>query len=649
MNFRLRRGFLPLSACAVLLCAATPVLAQAPAPASRLTPEQAISLRRLSDLQWSPDGTRLAFTVAEPPSGTERRSHIWIYETATRQARQFTASAKADHDPRWSPDGRQLAFLSNRDEGVRIYLMPLDGGEARALTDAKHHIDSFEWAADGRHLACIGSEPKSDADETREKDKDDARVVDRDDKPARLWLADAASGELRRVIGAPWKIEEAQWLPGSAELVVVATDRPEVEQPTSRIFRVRADDGVMHPVAAPGGPFGRVRVAPDGASVAFVGSRRDGPAPHDLYVQPLDGSPARNLTAVSVDWPIADYAWRHDGTLMVLGQDGFRDGFWTMAADGRATGHTAPGMAVSDVALSPSGELWFVGENSSKPPELWQSAEGKTAEVRSTINAGLAAAPLTAATFVRYQGADGRTIEAGLLQPAGTPSGPRPTVVLVHGGPTGAWRDQFEPWGQLLASAGYVVFYPNIRGSSGYGFEFLASNRADWGGGDFRDVMAGVDDLVARHIADPARLGIGGWSYGGYMASWAITQTTRFKAAITGAGMSDLAAEFGTEDNPAYDEWFWGLPYERPEGFRKFSPLTYVAQARTPTLILQGEADVVDPVGQSQALYRALKHYGVETELVLYPREGHGLREERHLLDRLRRVVAWYDKHLQTP
>ena len=266
--------------------------------------------------------------------------------------------------------------------------------------------------------------------------------------------------------------------------------------------------------------------------------------------------------------------------------------------------------------------------------------------MRSTINASLAGAPLIAETFVHYQ-SEGRTIEAGVLAPATPATGPRPTVVLVHGGPTGAWEDEFEPWGQLLASAGYVVFYPNIRGSDGYGFEFLASNRADWGGGDYRDLMAGVDDLVARHVSDAARLGIGGWSYGGYMASWAITQTTRFKAAITGAGMSDLATEFGTERDPAYDEWFWGLPYERPEGFRKGSPLTYVSHARTPTLILQGEADVVDPMGQSQALYRALKHYGVETELVLYPREGHGLREERHLLDRLRRVVAWYDAHLQ--
>jgi dipeptidyl aminopeptidase/acylaminoacyl peptidase len=172
-------------------------------------------------------------------------------------------------------------------------------------------------------------------------------------------------------------------------------------------------------------------------------------------------------------------------------------------------------------------------------------------------------------------------------------------------------------------------------------------NRADWGGGDFKDLMAGVDFLIARGIADPDRLGIAGWSYGGYMASWAITQTNRFKAAITGAGLSDLASEFGTEDGSSYDEWFFGTPYEKPQGFVNSSPITFVKHARTPTLILQGEADVTDPIGQSQQLYRGLKRYGVETEFVLYPREGHGFREEKHQLDVLNRIVNWFEAHLK--
>ncbi len=262
----------------------------------------------------------------------------------------------------------------------------------------------------------------------------------------------------------------------------------------------------------------------------------------------------------------------------------------------------------------------------------------------SQVNAGWANLPSVAPEIVRYKSADGVDVEAALLllHQAGRSLPARlPAVVLVHGGPTGRWSDSYEAWGQLLAARGYVVLYPNVRGSIGYGHRFVEMNRADWGGGDFKDVMAGADYLVARGIADPDRLGIGGWSYGGYMAAWAVTQTHRFKAAVSGAPVIDMASEFGTESGSAYDEWFYGTPYEKPDGFIKSSPMTFVKNARTPTLLLQGEDDTTDPIGQSQQFYRGLKRYGVEAELVVYPREPHGLREEKHLLDRLNRVIAW--------
>jgi dipeptidyl aminopeptidase/acylaminoacyl peptidase len=219
-------------------------------------------------------------------------------------------------------------------------------------------------------------------------------------------------------------------------------------------------------------------------------------------------------------------------------------------------------------------------------------------------------------------------------------------VVLVHGGPAGVWTNRFDALTQLLVSRGYTVMQPNIRGSSGYGQKFLASNRGDWGGGDYKDVIAGVDDLIRRKIADPDRLAIAGWSYGGYMAEWAITQTTRFKAAISGAGMADLATEFGTEASPEGDEWYYGTPYENLAGFQRSSPIVYIKNAMTPTLILQGEADTTDPVSQSQMLYRGLKRYNVPSEFVVYPREPHGLRERFHITDRYRRSLEWIEKYL---
>ena len=298
-----------------------------------------------------------------------------------------------------------------------------------------------------------------------------------------------------------------------------------------------------------------------------------------------------------------------------------------------------------------------MGGSTTQPDELylWKyEGERRLPEKVSNFNDVITHLPLSKLLLVKFKSFDGKEIEGGLMLPPSSVGNTNtnakanlPTVLLIHGGPTGRWEDGYNNWAQALASAGYAVFMPNIRGSSGYGFEFINVNRADWGGGDFKDVMAAADYLVAQGIADPKRLGIAGWSYGGYMSAWAVTQTDRFRAAVSGAGMFDLATEFGTEDHPSYDEWFWGLPWEKPEGFRKSSPQSYVKNAKTPTLILQGEADTVDPLGQSTALYRALKRYGVDTELVIYPREPHGLQEEKHLTDRPRRLVEWFDRHMK--
>jgi dipeptidyl aminopeptidase/acylaminoacyl peptidase len=276
---------------------------------------------------------------------------------------------------------------------------------------------------------------------------------------------------------------------------------------------------------------------------------------------------------------------------------------------------------------------------------------GGHAERVTKINDDLRKASLVKPEIYRYVSFDKTEIEAALYRPTGQAKDARaPLVVLIHGGPTGRWADAYWSlgWMQLLSSRGYAVFCPNVRGSIGYGWSFLVKNRGDWGGEDFKDVMAGVDDLIARGVADPNRLGIGGWSYGGFMSAWAITQTPRFKAAVVGAGMSDLASEFGTEslDSAQYDQWFYGVPYEKAEGFIKSSPITHLRNARTATLILHPENDLIDPIGQAQQLHRGLKHFGVECELVIYPREGHGPQEEKHLLDINRRMLGWFETHL---
>ncbi len=304
------------------------------------------------------------------------------------------------------------------------------------------------------------------------------------------------------------------------------------------------------------------------------------------------------------------------------------------------------------IAVSSGGEIAYVAQNGVTPPEvwIWNPKGGAAAKQVSHVNDAWKQFKLATPEYYKYKSFDGMEIEAALLRPVGGPGADAktklPLIALIHGGPTGRWSDAIDTWGQLLAARGYAVFYPNIRGSVGYGQKFVETNKADWGGGDYKDVMAGVKDLVDRGIADGGRLGIGGWSYGGYMAEWAITQTNEFKVAVSGAGMANLISEFGMEDHPAGDEWFFGTPWETPEKFLNSSPFLHFKDAKTPTLILQGDADTIDPLGQSEELYRGLKRYGVETELVVYPREPHGFHEEKHLVDRLNRILSWFDKYL---
>jgi dipeptidyl aminopeptidase/acylaminoacyl peptidase len=645
---------LALAATWLTLAALPALAAETPAPSpGPLSAEQALARWQLGQLRASPGGERVALTVTEPPSGERAKRHVWVLDVKTHGVRQFTNSAKSDWSPRWSPAGGWLAFLSNRGEHTELWRMALDGGEAVRVADLKTDVQGFEWSPDGRQIAVIASEPKPEAEEKREKEKDDARVVDVDDHPACLWRVDVESGKVERLTSPPWRIAEVQWAPAGDRLYVVATDRPAFDQFTDRIFAVDAKSGKMDPLATPRGPFGSLRISPDGRALAYVGSRNDGPSPHDLFLQPLDGSAARNLTGAGLDRPIIDFAFRDASHLLALVEVGFGSRFYGISLGAPANLpkiEPQPELATpsEDFDLLPDGGLALIAERTAEPAEVWLAASGHAPEKVTKLNESAAALPVIAPESARYASFDGKEIEGEILKPASWTAGRRlPLVVLVHGGPTGAWRDRFESWGQLLAARGFVVFYPNPRGSSGYGNAFLESNRADWGGGDFKDIMAGVDALVKRGLADPDRLGIGGWSYGGYMSAWAITQTPRFKAAVAGAGLSDLASEFGTEQGSAYDEWFYGLPYEHLDRFQKSSPITHIKNAKTPTLILQGEADTTDPVGQSQQLYHALKRYGVTAELVLYPREGHGLREEKHLLDRLNRLVAWYEKYLK--
>jgi len=617
-----------------------------------LTPEALLGLRHLSGLEFSPDGQRVALVVAEPSKGDQRSSHIWLFETSSGSFRQLTFSEKSESSPKWSPDGKLLAFLSSRDANQQVYLLSMSGGEPAPLTKGKRSISHFAWSPDSQAISFLAPDGKTEAEEKKEKDKDDAHVADKEDKHARLWLINLQDKSEHALTPANFSVSDQAWFPNGNSLVIIATDHPESDRNTERIFLVSTSgsdtSAAMKQLLAPRGPFRDLDISPAGNTVSFIGSREDGPSPHDLWLLPPGMPAAKNLTASNLDRPVFGYRWNKDGSVVLLAADGFTRKLIRFSPSGVREELALPEIMSSSFALSSNGSMALVAESATEPQELLLAAAGQLPKKFPNFNKAFDAFSVAKPEIYKYKSFDGLEIEAALLKPAGSDGKSRlPLIALIHGGPTGAWESSIEPWGQLLVARGYAVFYSNIRGSVGYGEKFLESNRADWGGGDFKDVMAGVDDLIAKGIANPDRLGIGGWSYGGYMAEWAITQTTLFKAAVSGAGMANLVSEYGTEQHPSYDEWFWNVPYEKPEGFLNSSPFVYLKNAKTPTLILQGDADTVDPLGQSQELYRGLKRYGVETELVVYPREPHGFYEEKHLLDRLNRIVAWYDAHLK--
>jgi dipeptidyl aminopeptidase/acylaminoacyl peptidase len=605
-----------------------------------LTPEQSVQIRQLSDLRFSPDGSRLAFTVTEPVTGRRAESHVWIFEPGSGRLTQWTHSAKSERMPRWSPDGRTLAFLSDREDNNQIWMTPTAGGEAVRLTTGKHAIQSFHWSRDGRSIAFLASDQKSPEQEKREKDLDDASVADSHSQLSRVWILDVAGKGARQLTSGSWHVADLDWFPDNSRLAVIATDRPADDRRTDKLYSLSVADGKMEMILEPSGPFRGIQVSPDGKQIAYVASPEDGPAAHDLFVLPLDTRTPHNLSHV-IDRPVQSFEWRGPLDIGTLFNDGFRTNFRvlgerpsTLAADAN--------LDIAAVALDPQGRAVTVQESATSPAELhWNGA------AVSHFNDTLRSLSLAQPEFYRYKSFDGTEIEAALYRGADAiPNRPQPLVLLIHGGPAGNWRNRFDGLTQLLTAHGYAVVQPNIRGSVAYGQKFLTSNRGDWGGGDYKDAMAGVDDLIRRGVADPDRLAIAGWSYGGYMAEWAITQTNRFKAAASGAGMADLATEFGTESHSSGDEWYYGIPYENLAGFQKSSPIVYIRNAKTPTLILQGEADTTDPLSQSQMLYRGLKRYNVPTELVVYPREPHGFREEKHIIDRDRRIVEWIAKYL---
>jgi dipeptidyl aminopeptidase/acylaminoacyl peptidase len=648
--------------------------------AGSLTFEDIMRMRRVADAAISPDGAWVLYTVRQweassrEPDRRELRSHVWrVSANGEGVARPLTFDEAGATSPAWSPDGRYVSFLSRRGDGeerrAQIWIMRTDGGEAIRLTDVKDRegVMSYAWSPDGTRIAYVAREPETADAEARNKRGDDRRVYEGDFRMSHVWVVDVASQTAKRVTeGSAFAIRgDVSWAPDAGRVTFAAAPTPMLRDDRTDVYIAAIVDRRLEKITTTVGADSSPRWSPDGATIAFltdpgfVKPGPDGLGTNDPRQARLALYDVRRKTVIDAFDPRFDIepraiAWTPDSrrVLFTAGRGVYNEVYAYEPASKRYTQVTS-GRVITLGTMSRHGEsAAFVMESSTQPPDVYASDLSFAAPRKlTTVNPQVSDVALGQTEVITWKN-EGFDIEGLLLKPVGYQPGTRvPLLVVVHGGPAGAhlntFRVAYGDGGQHWAGQGWAVLYPNPRGGTNYGERFLRANRHDWGGGDFRDIMTGIDAVISRGVADPNRLAIQGWSYGGYMTSWAITQTTRFKAAMVGAGITNLWSMYGTNDLPNYlAAFFGGIPStETLPLYTERSAVTHAQKAITPTLILHGGNDDRVPIGQPMELYRALKERGTPVELVFYPRQGHGLQEYEHQLDRLRRQFEWITRY----
>jgi len=652
-----------------VLGAAAPSALQAQAPAPLALPstaptiDQVLSLKRAGSPELSPDGLTVAYTIRQTNwDENSYETQIWLADTRTGTTRQLTNSKKSSNSPAWAPDGSTLAFASDRTDKRQIYLINPRGGEAEAITTLEDGVGSFAWSPDGTRIAYTATEPKPAAIKEREKKYGEFQVVDQEHRMTHLFVLDVATRATRQLTTGAFVVGAFDWSPdGRAIAFDHRVNSSPASSGTADISIVTVADGATRDLITQDGPDTHPIWSPDGSRIAFQSAMAN---PQFYYTNsliatvPAAGGTPEVLTKTFDEDP-ALVAWKPSGIFFAASQRTWSY-LYHLDPSSKAIEKLAPAdeWIGSSFSLSrDASSIAFLGSDSKSMPEVFVSPATMKAPHKLTgMNAQTAGWTATTREVVSWKSQDGATIEGVLHKPGDFTAGRKyPLLVVIHGGPTGVSRT--VPYSSstypvdLWVPRGTLVLEPNYRGSAGYGEKFRALNVRNLGIGDAWDVLSGVDSLIAKGFVDPARVGTMGWSQGGYISAFLATHdSARFKAISVGAGISDWMTYYvNTDIHPFTRQYLQATPWDDPEIYAKTSPITYIKQAKTPTLIQHGDADERVPPPNAHELYQGLLDQHVPAKLIIYKGFGgigHGPSKPKSQRAVMEHNLEWFDQYL---
>ena len=644
--------------------------AEAPAD-DRWTPALSMRYHQVSGLAISPDGEHVAYVVREPLMEGEKSeylSHIWVAAADGSRNVRFTRGEHSAGSPAFSPDGQWLAFSTARSDKNQIWVIPMAGGEARQVTDAKAGVGQFRWSPAGDAFAFVMRDPETDEEEKAGKEKRDVILVDQNFKFGHLYTApfDPAAtetAEATRVTEGDFHVTGFDWSPDGSQLVFAHQADPRINtgRLSGDIAVVSASGGDVAQLVTGRGIESSPRWSPDGSLIAYA-STGDQPEPvgmADLYVVDPETGDSRMLPETP-NRSVSILGWSADSDEVFLNEFlGTTRHVIAVPVGGGAIRQVTEGAGVVGAAAmaATAGTLALTWQTTDEPAEVHVTGMGAFEPMRvSAVTSDAPRPPMGRTELLSWEAPDGTPVEGLLTYPVGHEDGTRvPLVLNVHGGPSGVFTQSFTGSPsiymiQYFAQEGFAVLRPNPRGSTGYGKEFRYANFMDWGFGDLSDLMAGVDEVIDMGVAHPDSLLLMGWSYGGYMTSFAVTRTDRFRAASMGAGLPNLVSMVTTTDIGDYLVGHLGDEYFNDyETYEKHSAIYQIKNVTTPTQVIHGAQDLRVPFTQGQEFYNSLVRLGVDTEMIVYPRTPHGPTEPKFLMDVSERIVTWFEKYLRGP